>query len=157
MKTNIGWFLVGAALLVSGCASEPGDLIACAKVTWKGFRKVADERAERFQGKVQEDTARCRGSDEAVKLRSLPWVDWQNYWARGDSATKGQKSCWRFKHLNPNGRGIDAPLLDIEYQRIELLKFNLFDNGGTYKDYVLGREGIEGGACKVWGEMRVHK
>jgi len=35
----------------------------------------------------------------------------------------------------------DRALLDIEYQRIELLKFNLFDNSGTYKDYVLGREG----------------
>ena len=42
----------------------------------------------------------------------------------------------------------------IEYQRIELLKFNLF-NSGTYKDYVLGREGIDGGALKVWREMRL--
>ena len=92
MKKNLCWLLVGASLLVSGCASEPGDIFACAKVTWIGFRKVADERAERFQGKVQEDTARCRGSDEAVKLRSLPWVDWQNYWATGDSATKGPES-----------------------------------------------------------------
>jgi hypothetical protein len=66
---------------------------------------------------VQEDTARCRGVDEAVKLRSLPWVDWQNYWATGDSATQGPQSFWRFKHLNPNGRGIDGAFLDIEYQR----------------------------------------
>ena len=157
MKKNLCWLLVGASLLVSGCASEPGDIFACAKVTWIGFRKVADERAERFQGKVQEDTARCRGSDEAVKLRSLPWVDWQNYWATGDSATKGPESFWRFKHLNPNGRGIDGALLDIEYQRIELLKFNLFDNGGTYKDYLLGRAGIDGAALKVWNEMRLPK
>jgi len=92
VKKNLCWLLVGASLLVSGCASEPGDIFACAKVTWIGFRKVADERAERFQGKVQEDTARCRGSEKAVALRGNPWIDWQNYWATGDSATKGPES-----------------------------------------------------------------
>ncbi len=51
----------------------------------------------------------------------------------------------------------DGALLDLEYQRIELLQFNLFDNSGTYKDYVLGREGINGRALKVWREMRLPK
>ena len=96
MKKNICWLLVGASLLVSGCAGEPGDLVACAKVALKGLRKVADERTERFQGKVQEDTTRCRGGEKAVALRGSPWTDWQNYWATGDSATKGPESFWRF-------------------------------------------------------------
>jgi len=157
MKKNICWLLVGASLLVSGCASELEDLLACAKVAWKGFHKVADERTERFQGKVQEDTARCRGSEKAVALRGNPWIAWQNYWATGDTATKGPESFWRFKHLNPNGRGVDGALLDLEYQRLELIKFNLFDNSGTYKDYVLGREGIDGAALRLWSEMRLPK
>src|SRR5262249_21371503 len=52
-------------------------------------------------------------------------------------------------------RGIDGALLDLEYQRIELIKFNLFDNSGTYRDYVNGRAGVDGRALKVWGEMRL--
>ena len=59
------------------------------------------------------------------------------------------------RHLSRNGRGIDGALLDLEYQRIELIKFNLFDNSGTYKSYVLGRGGIEGPALRVWEEMRL--
>ena len=33
-----------------------------------------------------------------------------------------------FDILSPNTRGINGALLDLEYQRMELLKFNLFDN-----------------------------
>ena len=54
-----------------------------------------------------------------------------------------------------NGRGIDGALLDLEYQRIELIKFNLFDNSGTYEDYVRGRDGVAGRALKVWPAMRL--
>ncbi len=39
------------------------------------------------------------------------------------------------EHLYPNGRGIDGALLDLEYQRIELIKFNLFDPK-TYDEYI---------------------
>jgi hypothetical protein len=58
-------------------------------------------------------------------------------------------------HLGPTQRGIDGALLDLEYERIELIKFNLFDNNGTYKDYVLGRNGIGGPALKIWKEFRL--
>ena len=37
--------------------------------------------------------------------------------------------------LSPDRRGLNGALLDLEYQRIELLKFNLFDNSGTYEVY----------------------
>ena len=60
-------------------------------------------------------------------------------------------------HLSSNGRGIDGALLDLEYQRIELIKFNLFDTSGTYEDYVRGRDGVGGPALKVWPQMRLPK
>jgi hypothetical protein len=149
--------IVAGALLLGGCNTEPKDLMACLKFGLKGFRPIADEGAERFQGKVQEDTARCRGGEKAVALRSTPWTDWQNYWATGDIDSKGPEPTWKLRHLNPNGRGIDGALLDLEYQRIELIKFNLFDNSGTYKQYVQGRDGFDGPALKVWDEMRLPK
>jgi hypothetical protein len=53
-----------------------------------------------------------------------------------------------------NGRGLDGALLDLEYQRIELIKFNLFDNY-TFADYVRGRDARPGRALRVWPEMRL--
>jgi hypothetical protein len=55
-------------------------------------------------------------------------------------------------HLTPTERGIDGALLDLEYQRIEVIKFNLFDNDGTYKDFITGRDGAGGPALKVWSK-----
>ena len=57
--------------------------------------------------------------------------------------------------LRPDRRGIDGALIDLEYQRIELIRFNLFDNSGTYREYVRGRDGIPGPALRVWPEMRL--
>ncbi len=31
-------------------------------------------------------------------------------------------------HLKKNGRSIDGALIDLEYQRIEMIRFNLFDS-----------------------------
>ena len=156
MTRRICWLLVGAALLLGGCATSQKELEACLTVADKGFRPVADERTQRFLGKVQDYTARCRGGDKAVAFRDLPWVDWGNYWAAGDASSLSPRSGGP-RHLDPNGRGIDGALLDLEYQRMELIKFNLFDNNGTYKDYVQGRDGVAGSALKVWDEMRLPK
>ena len=71
----------------------------------------------------------------------LPWIDWQNYWATGDASSRSGSLT---THLSPNGRGVDGALLDLEYQRMELIKFNLFDNSGTFEDYVQGRDGVGG-------------
>src|SRR5262249_29396884 len=57
--------------------------------------------------------------------------------------------------LHPDRRGIDGALIDLEYQRVELLRFNLFDNSGTYPDYVRGRSGVAGPALRTWPEMRL--
>ncbi|CAN6484195.1 unnamed protein product [Victoria cruziana] len=38
---------------------------------------------------------------------------------------------------------------------MELIKFNLFDNNGTYADYALGRDGVPGPALKTWPQLRL--
>jgi len=151
--------LIGTLLVLglAGCATTQADLEACLTLAERGFRPIAEERSQRFLGKVQDFTARCRGGDKAVALRSQPWVDWANYWATGDASTKPAESGSKDRHLSPTGRGIDGALLDLEYQRIELIKFNLFDNTGTYKDYLQGRDGVSGPAVKTWDEMRLPK
>ncbi len=126
---------------------------ACARLVKGGFRPIAKDRDARFLGKVQEDTARCRGGQQAVALRQTPWVDWGNYWATGDSGTLARDVEF-LDHLDRNGRGIDGALIDLEYQRVELIKFNLFDNL-TYADYVSGRDGIDGPALDTWPELRL--
>jgi hypothetical protein len=134
--------------------AENKSLKACADLVLKGFRKIADTRDVRFQGKVAEATAICRGGQQALLLRNTPWVDWSQYFGTGDitSAPHGL-----ITKNGPAFRGVSGALLDLEYQRIELLRFNLFDNNGTYKDYVSGRDGVGGMALKRWDELRLPK
>ncbi len=42
MRGQVCWFLFGAILVVGGCASKPEDLVACAKVGWRGFPEEID-------------------------------------------------------------------------------------------------------------------
>ena len=135
--------------------ADPQGALACTKMAAAGFRRVAEDRTGRFLGKVEVDAARCRGGDNAVRFRSSPYVDWANYWAAGDVSSMSPGSDVIGSHLGRDGRGIDGAVLDLEYQRIELIKFNLFDNDGTYKDYTMGRDGIAGSALKVWDAMRL--
>lgn len=137
--------------------AEAESLKACQEMALRGFRPIADSRDKRFEGKVREATALCRGGQNALQFMSAPWVDWSNYWATGDSTSLAPDFLSNAKHLGPNGRGLDGALLDLEYQRIELIKFNLFDNNGTYEDYVNGRAGVGGPALKTWPEMRLPK
>ena len=119
-------------------ANADSDTQACINMVGAGLREVGDDPSRRFLGKVAEDTARCRGGDEAVKYRSTPWVDWSNYYATGDNSSKheGDKAKTRLgEHIYPDGRGIDGALMDLEYQRIELIKFNLFDQS-TYEQFI---------------------
>jgi len=136
---------------------HPDDLESCARLALSGLRPVAEERKDRFLGKVQEDTAKCRGGLKAVASRALPWVDWSNYYSTGDQSSLSPDTDRTKGHLNPNGRGRDGALLDLEYQRMELIKFNAFDNNGTFRDYITGRDGTVGPSLKVWKEMRLPK
>jgi hypothetical protein len=140
---------------------------ACLEILARGPRLIAEERTGRFTGKVSYDAvARCRGGANAVAKRNTPWLDWSNYWATGDASSRSDKSDNTvipipplLKHLlDRNTRGVDGALMDIEYQRMELIKFNLFDNK-TFEQYVTGRkngkEAIEGPILKTWKEMRL--
>jgi hypothetical protein len=120
-----------------------------------GFREVASHRADRFLGKVQEETARCRGGDPAVKWRASPWLDWQWYWGAAGPESNAPGGAAALNFLSPNRRGIDGALLDLEYERIELLKFNLFDNSGTFETYT--RDLGEDSLTKVWPQFRLPK
>lgn len=133
-------------------------ITACLSSAKSGLLEVPDERARRFLGKVQEDTALCRGGERAARFRDTPWVDWQNYFATGDVTSRdpdGRKAKTKIgEHLFSDGRGIDGALMDLEFQRIELIKFNLFDQD-TYPEYVKGRDGVDGRALKQWDAMRL--
>ena len=150
--------IVSLALL-EACSdnSESSDVSACIEMARAGLLEVADDRTQRFLGKVDEATARCRGGDKAVAYRSTPWVDWSNYWAAGGASTlqEGREAITSLgEHLFPNGRGVDGSLLDLEFQRVELIKFNLFDNY-TYETYIKGLGGDPGSSVRIWPEMRL--
>jgi hypothetical protein len=147
----------GAALLLAGCGNAPTDLEACLRTLWAGFPPVAEDRTRRFLGSVDERRARCRGGVRAAELRRGPWVDWPHYWATGGGGSRASASGapGGIHFLQPDRRGIDGALIDLEFQRIELIRFNLFDNSGTYRDYVEGRDGTAGPALRVWAAMRL--
>ena len=138
----------------SGKELEAKSLQACAQAVagQLALLKIPDAQSLRFQGKVSEASALCRGGEQALQFRGTPWVDWANYWGTGDmtSLPTGFLSS-----KVPAQRGVAGALLDLELQRVELIKFNLFDNSGTYSQYVEGRDGVSGSALKVWPEMRL--
>ncbi|MBC7734019.1 MAG: oxygenase, partial [Bacteriovorax sp.] len=122
-----------------------------------GLRPLATERSERFNGKVGDAVARCRSGGRAEAFRKTPYVDWSHYWGAADETSWFPGSTGVGGHLSANGRGVDGALLDLEYQRMELIKFNLFDNSGTFTEFVQGRGGKPGAALKSWGAMRLPK
>ncbi len=129
---------------------EQAALKACADAVLAGFLKIAPDRNVRFEGKVSEATALCRGGHQALSFRGTPWVDWSNYWGTG-----GVESLPPITPKLVGQRGVAGALLDLEYQRVELIKFNLFDNAGTYQQFVEGRDKVGGPALKTWPEMRL--
>jgi hypothetical protein len=159
-----------AAALTSSLPAQAQDgrleiAADCLKLVRGGVRPLAETRVERFEGKVDEPVASCRGGERAVQQRGVPWVDWSNYWSAGDATSKTDKSDSimppLLRHLTDrNTRGVDGALMDLEYQRMELIKFNLFENK-TYEQYVTGRkvgqEQIDGPVLKVWKEMRLER
>jgi hypothetical protein len=148
-----GWWVLVLLLVPGRIHADVFDQLAgCGKMVGDGLRKVADERDGRFLGKVRKSAAQCRGGDRAAKYRTTPWVDWANYWGAGDASSK-KKTLIDWGHVGPDGRGVDGALLDLEYQRIELIKFNLLDNSGTYRDYVHGWENDR--MPNTWGTMRL--
>ncbi|MFL5063807.1 MAG: peroxidase family protein, partial [Xanthobacteraceae bacterium] len=112
------------------------------------MRLIAAVRTKRFEGKLDDDVeARCLGGQKAVAQMHTPWVDWQNYWGTADARSKSRL------HLR-NKNGINHALANLEYQRMELIKFNLFDNK-TFQQYVTGDGEVDGSVLKTWNEMRL--
>jgi len=138
----------------AGKQEETKALLACARmvVDQLGALKIPNARGLRFQGKVSEATALCRGGEQALQFRGTPWVDWSNYWGAGDMASLPTGF---ISSRPPAQRGVVGALKDLEEQRIALIKFNLFDNSGTYSQYVQGSNSVDGPALKVWPQMRL--
>jgi hypothetical protein len=165
MKNRTLLLLLGAlalALAVSAViisrkarSDDAASLKGCAEMIASGLRPIAADRADRFQAKVVEATALCRGGRKAVEGMPFPWVDWGNYFGSGDAASKSPGVVTSKGLLAPAARGIRGALLDMEYERIELIKFNLFENSGSFHDYILGRNGVDGPALKTWDSMRL--
>ncbi|MGE5302071.1 MAG: peroxidase family protein [Alphaproteobacteria bacterium] len=159
MKFKSLWLLLAVALiLLAGYPlARQTEMGSCIAYALGGVREIPENRTARFLGKVQEDTARCRGGNEAVAWRKTPWVDWQKYRMAGGEESRASGLADWLGPLSPNRRGIDGALLDLEYQRLELLEFNLFDNSGTYEQYVRGREGAAGRTLRTWPQLRLPK
>jgi hypothetical protein len=142
-----------AAAMVTEVAARPRahkaifNKKSCAEMLTRGLRGLPADRSLRFQGKVDQSTARCRGGEPAVALTGTPWVDWANYRAAGGAESKDTGV-----HLFRNRLGIDGALLDLEYQRMELINFNLFDNNLTFEQYLTGSGGS---TMDTWKAMRL--
>jgi Animal haem peroxidase len=150
------FFLAALILLVVYPYLRKTEFGSCLAYFSAGFRHVAEHRTERFLGKVREDTIRCRGGYDTAAWRAGPWLDWQRYRATGDAASRYTGLLGSIGFLSPNRRGIRGALLDLEYQRIELLKFNLFDNSGTFEEYIR-RGGSDGQIRRIWPQLRLPK
>ncbi len=140
--------------LPSPKAEESKALLACGQIVVDQIKllKIPDARGLRFEGKVSESIALCRGGEQALQFRGTPWVDWSNYWGTGDASSL--PSGFISKKL-PATRGVAGALADLELQRVALIKFNLFDNSGTYPTFVSGKDRIGGPVIKVWPQMRL--
>lgn len=161
MAKRIGWPVTVLLIIVAafvGVSWHFGyDYVSCAKRIVGGLRPIAAERDQRFIGKVDADALSCRGDARALANRDVPWVDWTNYWSTGDADSRARE--WfgivgALQHYMKNGIGEFGALLDLEYQRMELVKFNLFDNA-TWRTYVSGRDGKPGPVIDRWPEMRL--
>jgi hypothetical protein len=124
--------------------------VDCISVADRGFRKLAADQLHRFLGKVAADTAGCRGGETAQRYRRTPFVDWTNYWGTGDARSRSPLDL-------QTQIGVYGALTDLEYQRIELIQFNRWDNANTYRQFVEGRDGVPGPSLKVWPQMRLPK
>jgi len=158
------WLVIVAGLCVlEGCSGQsPFGIFVdstkdCAEMLLqRDIQTVAKTREQRFLGKVPDSTARCLGGKRAESLREGPWSDWPNYWAAGDATSQAPaRLLANAKVLGPNAHGINGALYELELQRIELIKFNLFDNNKTYESYVTGRDGEAGPVLNTWPEMRL--
>ena len=157
MKRTFLLSLLLALVLLGAYASIRQTRVgSCLAYALGGLREVAQERSARFLGKVHEDSARCRGGESAVAWRNTPWIDWQRYSAAAGPESRTRGWAGKLGFFSPDNRGLNGALLDLEYQRLELLKFNLFDNSGTFATYMRDWHSSTN-VTKTWPELRLPK
>jgi hypothetical protein len=147
MRKMLCALVAGTAFVAAGCNDDEASLAACIEQLASGPLPIATVRTERFLGKVRETTARCRGGEAAARFLGVPWLDWTNYYGTGDATSRGLRTQDR--------RGVTGALIDLEYERVELIKFNLFDNNNTFEAYVKGVPGRDGSTIDVWRQFRL--
>lgn len=154
-RTFLHCLLIALVLLGAYPFLRQSRVGSCLAYALGGFREVAQERSARFLGKVHEDSARCRGGEPAVAWRNTPWIDWQRYSAAAGPESRISGLAGKLGFLSVNSRGINGALLDLEYQRLELLKFNLFDNSGTFPTFARDLDSPSGHVTRTWPEFRL--
>src|SRR5690349_5704928 len=109
-RITAAFIVLPAALSLISCdeakAEDQASIKACAEMVAHLIPPDPKERAYRFQGKVEEYKALCRGGQRSVKARGLPWVDWGTYWGTGDAATKAPGVITSSGPLAPAARGV---------------------------------------------------
>jgi len=154
-RTAIAAAFCLGSIVAGPAGAQEGPVLAACLDSFVNLPLIADKRTERFEGKVDAAQARCRGGEAAVRQIGTPWVDWSNYWATADADSEAKQFGSGPFPVNRNKRGVNGALIDLEFQRTELIKFNLFDNK-TFRTYLLGDgSGRDGAAVKVWKEMRL--
>ncbi|HUC97641.1 MAG TPA: peroxidase family protein [Candidatus Polarisedimenticolaceae bacterium] len=156
-RTFLFCLLLTLALLGAYPLIRQTQVGSCIAYALGGLREVSHERTARFLGKVYEDSARCRGGESAVAWRNTPWIDWQRYAAAAGPESRTPGLAGNLGFFSPDIRGINGALLDLEYQRLELLKFNLFDNSGTFDTYMRESHSPSSHVTKIWPELRLPK
>ena len=112
-----GAIVVFSALFLESCdpdnptAPSAASVQACLAMFGQGIPPSVTDRADRFQGKVPEAAAFCRGGKQAVNGMNLPWVDWGNYFGTSD-ASRGV-AVGRAPLSAPR-QGVQGALLDLE-------------------------------------------
>ena len=153
----VGTGVVAVLVAVAASISYGNTIRSCFELVQSGLPDVATDRSLRFLGKVPLPAALCRGGETALEGGAAPWVDWSNYYATADA--NSLSGTWLdpllLAPLERNGRGMNGALIDLEYQRLELVQFNLFDNSGTYPAYVNGRATEPGPTLRWWPEMQL--
>ena len=120
---------------LTSCSNSPRDVVACGAT---GYRRPA-RRRDRAHGSVPRKGTRGDGAlprrwegGRAKPFAMGRLAELLGHGRRDDAEALDP----RLLAVCSDKRGIRGALIDLEYQRIELIRFNLFDNSGTYQAYV---------------------
>ena len=129
------------------------SMVSCPRMVFDDYLSVSTRREHRFLGKVREDRALSVVAIKPLITATPPGRIGQITGAQG-TPTPWAPTRPTGRILSPTERGITGALMDLEFQRIGLIKYNLFDNY-TYKGFLEGEGKFQGRAIKVWDEMRL--